>query len=85
MRAAAKQSQGDRHALQARDDDESFLKQKDVLEYIREQIQGGEAILFKGSQSLLLEGIIEPLLKDKEDADKLQDADRDGRQEMLRC
>ncbi len=44
---------------------------KDALHYIQENITGGEAILFKGSQSIFLEGIIEQLLADKKDAEKL--------------
>jgi len=35
-------------------------------------MQGGETILFKASQgNFLLEGVVEALLKNKEDADKL--------------
>ncbi len=46
---------------------EKFEKQKDALDYLEKNIVGGEAILFKGSQSLFLEGIIEKLLRDKKD------------------
>lgn len=55
-------------------DDETlvcFVKQKEALDFIVKNLTGGEAILFKGSQSVFLEGIIEPLLQDKKDADKL--------------
>ncbi len=54
-----------------RNDVVCFEKQKDALEYLKENVVGGEAILFKGSQSLFLEGIIEKLLDDKKDAAKL--------------
>jgi UDP-N-acetylmuramoyl-tripeptide--D-alanyl-D-alanine ligase len=37
-----------------------------VLDFIKERIQGGETILFKGAR--FMEGIIEHLLKDKNDA-----------------
>lgn len=49
----------------------SFTETKDALPFLREQIQGGEAILFKGSQSLFLEGLVEPLLADEQDVVKL--------------
>lgn len=42
---------------------------KDVLDYIINNIQGGETILFKGAR--FMEGIIENLLLDKKDAAKL--------------
>ncbi len=45
-----------------------FNKSPDAAEYIETNIQGGEAILFKGSQSLLIEGLIDPLLRDKKDS-----------------
>lgn len=41
--------------------------QKEALEYLRENIKGDEVILFKGSQSLFLEGIIGHLLANKKD------------------
>jgi UDP-N-acetylmuramoyl-tripeptide--D-alanyl-D-alanine ligase len=44
---------------------------KEVNTYLHEHLNGGEAILFKGSQSMLLEGVIEGLLKNKDDANKL--------------
>ncbi|MBA3724032.1 MAG: hypothetical protein H0W89_04040 [Candidatus Levybacteria bacterium] len=48
-----------------------FEKAPQALAYLQEHMSGGEAILFKGSQSIYLEGLIEPLLKHKEDAEKL--------------
>lgn len=39
--------------------------------YIHENLSGGEALLFKGSQSMFLETVIEGLLKNKEDREKL--------------
>lgn len=42
---------------------------KDVLEYLKGNIQGKEAILFKGAR--FLEGVIEHLLADKADVSKL--------------
>lgn len=50
---------------------EKFLDRGDVLEYIKKNLKGGEIILFKGSQSLYLEDIIEDLLKNKKDAELL--------------
>lgn len=47
----------------------SFLNPKDVLNYLLENIKGGETILFKGAR--FLEGVVEQLLKNKEDATKL--------------
>jgi UDP-N-acetylmuramoyl-tripeptide--D-alanyl-D-alanine ligase len=49
----------------------AFRSLKDLDSYLHDRIKGGEAILFKGSQSMLLEGIIENLLKNKEDSRKL--------------
>ncbi len=49
----------------------SFQVAKEVIAFINEKFTGGEIILFKGSQSLLLEGLIEQLLKNKEDASQL--------------
>ena len=49
----------------------AFRGAPDLTDYLREHIQGKEAILFKGSQSIYLEGLIEPLLKNKEDASQL--------------
>jgi UDP-N-acetylmuramoyl-tripeptide--D-alanyl-D-alanine ligase len=48
---------------------EKFLMPKDGLDYILKNIKGGEVILFKGAR--FLEGIIEHLLQDKTDADRL--------------
>jgi UDP-N-acetylmuramoyl-tripeptide--D-alanyl-D-alanine ligase len=44
----------------------SFLTPKEVLDYLKANIQGGEMILFKGAR--FLEGIIENLLLNKDDA-----------------
>ena len=48
---------------------EKFLLPKAGLDYISKNIQGGEVMLFKGAR--FLEGIIEHLLQDKKDTDKL--------------
>jgi len=48
---------------------QKFLMPKDGLNYILENIKGGETILFKGAR--FLEGIIEQLLVDKKDINKL--------------
>lgn len=48
---------------------EKFTLPKDGLNYISRAIIGGEVILFKGAR--FLEGIIEHLLENKEDANKL--------------
>src|SRR3989344_5336437 len=48
---------------------EKFEKPTEVLEYLRNNISGGEIILFKGAR--FLEGVIEHLLEDKKDIDKL--------------
>ncbi len=48
---------------------EKFLNPKEVLDYLNKNIMGGEAILFKGAR--FLEGVIENLLPDKKDVDKL--------------
>ncbi len=42
---------------------------KDALNYMNEELKGGEAVLFKGAR--FLEGVIEHLLADKSDIDKL--------------
>lgn len=47
----------------------SFLGPKEVLDYLMRNIKGGEVILFKGAR--FLEGVVEHLLKNKEDANKL--------------
>jgi UDP-N-acetylmuramoyl-tripeptide--D-alanyl-D-alanine ligase len=49
----------------------SFQSLKEVDEFIHHNLNEGEAILFKGSQSMFLEGVIEKLLKNKSDADRL--------------
>lgn len=48
-----------------------FSKAPDAVTYLEEYLSGGEAILFKGSQSLYLEGLVERLVKNKEDIAKL--------------
>lgn len=48
---------------------EKFISPKEVLEYLRENISGGEFVLFKGAR--FLEGVIENLLADKNDAKHL--------------
>lgn len=49
----------------------AFPKSHDAATYLEKHINGGEAILFKGSQSIYLEGLIEPLLRNKDDISKL--------------
>lgn len=46
-----------------------FLGPKEVLEYLNNNLKGGETILFKGAR--FLEGVIENLLLDKADTSKL--------------
>lgn len=48
---------------------EKFLMPKEALDYILKNINGGETILFKGAR--FLEGIIEHLLQNKKDIDRL--------------
>src|SRR3989344_1785453 len=48
---------------------EKFEMPKDGLKYILKNLNGGETILFKGAR--FLEGIIEHLLQNKKDTDKL--------------
>lgn len=48
-----------------------FSKAPEAATYLEKYIRGGEAILFKGSQSIYLEGLLEPLLQNKGDATKL--------------
>lgn len=48
---------------------ETFLTPKEVLEYLQKNIKGEETLFFKGSR--FLEGVIEHLLKNKEDISKL--------------
>lgn len=49
----------------------SLLKLPEARDYLLDNLKGGEVILFKGSQSMFLEGIIESLLKHKSDVVKL--------------
>lgn len=46
-----------------------FLKPTEVLEYLKTNLEGGETLLFKGAG--FLEGVIEHLLENREDAKKL--------------
>lgn len=48
---------------------EKFLEPKDVLDYLEKNIHGEETLLFKGAR--FLEGVIEHLLQDKNDAQYL--------------
>jgi len=48
---------------------ESFIGPREALEYLESAVQGGEILVFKGAR--FLEGIIERLLEDPSDADKL--------------
>lgn len=48
---------------------ESFLTPKEVLDYLQNNIHGGEILFFKGAR--FLEGIIEHLIKNKADINKL--------------
>jgi UDP-N-acetylmuramoyl-tripeptide--D-alanyl-D-alanine ligase len=50
---------------------QTFGKLKDVLDYLLNNIQGKETILFKASQSIMLDAVIEHLLQNKNDSDKL--------------
>ncbi|OGH23659.1 MAG: hypothetical protein A2958_02700 [Candidatus Levybacteria bacterium RIFCSPLOWO2_01_FULL_38_13] len=47
----------------------SFIMPKEALSYIEKNLRGGETILFKGAR--FLEGVIENLLEDKRNIDKL--------------
>lgn len=47
----------------------SFQTPKEVLDYLKNNINGGETLFFKGAR--FLEGVIEHLLKDKSDINKL--------------
>src|SRR3989338_1096834 len=47
----------------------SFENPKEVLEYLKSNLKGGEFLLFKGAR--FLEGVIEYLLLDKKDIEKL--------------
>lgn len=48
-----------------------FQQGKDAVAYLKHNLTGGETILFKGSQSLFLEGLIEQVLEDKKDVARL--------------
>lgn len=48
---------------------EKFLMPKDALDYLLSHLRGGESVLFKGAR--FLEGIIEHLLLDKRDINRL--------------
>lgn len=48
---------------------EVFINPKDALDYLKDNIKGEEVLLFKGAR--FLEGIIEHLLKNKNDVNKL--------------
>ncbi len=58
-----------RVALDGKSDIVKFETQKQVLDYIQQNLQGGETLLFKGGT--LLEGVIEHLLVNKDDVTKL--------------
>jgi UDP-N-acetylmuramoyl-tripeptide--D-alanyl-D-alanine ligase len=55
--------------LKLKKDANHFLLPKDGLDYLLKNITGGETMLFKGAR--FLEGIIEQLLQDNKDIDKL--------------
>lgn len=57
--------------MKTQDNVVSFLQLPELRDYLKESIVGEEALLFKGSQSMYLDGIIEGLLKNKTDAAKL--------------
>lgn len=48
---------------------EKFTLPKEALAYLKLNIRGGETILFKGAR--FLEGVVDPLLRDSNDAKKL--------------
>ncbi|MBI4091713.1 MAG: hypothetical protein HY427_00675 [Candidatus Levybacteria bacterium] len=52
----------------------AFMFPREVLDYLKDNLEGGEMILFKGAR--FLEGVIENLLENKEDAAKLARRDR---------
>lgn len=62
---------GIQHSFHSRDDVRCYASAKEALIDIQTHMNGGEEILFKGSQSIYLEGVIEPLLEDKADSAKL--------------
>jgi UDP-N-acetylmuramoyl-tripeptide--D-alanyl-D-alanine ligase len=50
---------------------QAFSKLKEVLDYLINNLKGNETILFKASQSIMLDAVIEHLLEDKNDSNKL--------------
>jgi UDP-N-acetylmuramyl pentapeptide synthase len=50
---------------------QAFSKLKDVLDYLVNNLKGNETILFKASQSIMLDAVIEQLLQDKSNSNKL--------------
>jgi UDP-N-acetylmuramyl pentapeptide synthase len=50
---------------------QAFEKLSDVLQYLNNKIKGGEVILFKASQSIMLDAVVEHLLQNRSDSDKL--------------
>ena len=48
-----------------------FANHKELQNYLTEEIKGNELLIFKASQSLVFEGFIEALLKNKNDIQKL--------------
>ena len=55
--------------LKSKVDIVTFQRPKEVLDYLIDNIKGGETILFKGAR--FLEGVIEKLLLDRKEASKL--------------
>ena len=67
---------------------EKFENPKEVLEYLKANLKGRELLIFKGSQSLILEGVIENLLADKKDVSKLPRREKiwgEKRKKSLKC
>ncbi len=60
----------------------SFLHPRDALKYIKGEIEGGETLLFKGSQ--YLEGIIAELLADKTNVASLPRQDKAAKKRRAR-
>jgi len=50
---------------------QTFTKPGDVLDYLLNNLKGSETILFKASQSIMLDAIIEHLLQNQNDSKKL--------------
>jgi UDP-N-acetylmuramoyl-tripeptide--D-alanyl-D-alanine ligase len=59
------------NAIMTKNKLQAFDKLSDVLDYLLKNIKGNEALLFKASQSILLETVVERLLQNKNDRDKL--------------